>query len=102
MSRRSNLFACAAGAALADLAWLAMTAFPHGSPYPPRESRYELAAGAPPYAQTLGRLVECGARQIWFVDNLSHLPGRWVLEASRHNRAVVACFRKRTIGRGPD
>ena len=102
MSRRSNLVACAAGAALANLAWLAMTAVAQGSKYPPRESRYELPAGAPPYATTLGRLIECRAGQIWFVDDHTHAPGRWILEGGRHNEAVVACFRKRAIGHGPD
>lgn len=102
MSRRSNLVACAAGAALTDLAWLTMTASAQGSALSDRESRYELSAGEPPYATTLGRLVECGAGPIWFVDSGTHEAGRWVLEASRYNRRAVACFKARRIGRGPE
>ena len=87
---------------MADLAWLVTAAAGQGSAHPAPDSRYELPTGEPPYATSLGRLVECGALQIWFEDDRSHVTGRWVLEASRHNRRVAACFSNRTIGRRLD
>lgn len=103
MSRRACLAACALGAGLADLAWLAAGASTPAAPRaaPPQSSRYELAAEEP-YERTIGRLVECGATQVWFEDRTDHLPGLWVLEASRHNEEVMACFDRRTIGGGQE
>ncbi|HEV2747163.1 MAG TPA: hypothetical protein VGW34_07680 [Allosphingosinicella sp.] len=100
-ARRSRLIACAVGAALVNLAWLAATGFPQ-SFRPPERSRYELPAQEA-HEATIGRLVECGATQIWFEDiedPQTQLRGRWVLEASRRNQQVVACFEKRRIGGG--
>ncbi len=100
-ARRSRLVSCAVGAALANLAWLATTGFPQ--PFrPPQGSRYQLPVQEP-YEATIGRLVECGATQIWFEDiedPQTDISGRWVLEASRRNESVVACFEKRRIGGG--
>lgn len=94
MSRRIRLIAGAAGAALADLAWLAAAALESA---PPTDSRYELVADQA-HDVTLERLVECGVRQVWFEDMRTHSPGVWVLEASRRNKQVADCFDRRNIG----
>ncbi|HEX8261900.1 MAG TPA: hypothetical protein VF547_03390 [Allosphingosinicella sp.] len=100
MRRRSSLISCALGAALADLAWLAAAGAARSMDSPPTDGRYELEAREA-FDVTLGRLIECGATEIWFEDLWTHSPGRGVLEASRRNRRAIDCFDRRSIGAGP-
>lgn len=86
------MIACAAGAALADLAWLAAAALEKA---PPTDSRFELVADEA-HDVTLERLVECGVRQVW-LENHDHF-SVWVLEASRRNKQGADCFDRRNIG----
>lgn len=97
MGRRVNLVWCAGGAALVDVSlviaiMLDGPLFPENTRY-----RYELETGRPPYAVTIARLVECGATEFWLEHERTHVPPRWVLEASKTNAAVLHCFNGRTI-----
>jgi hypothetical protein len=95
------LISCAIGAAAANLVWLAMIGSAEGYDRPPRDSRFQLSAEEP-YEVTVGRLTECRAGQVWWEDGFAHFPPQWVLEVSRRNREVAACFNRRSIGSGND
>ena len=99
MNHRSKLIWLAGGAALANLSWLGSTVLVSSSAPRSTEQRITRAVGEPPYEATLGRLIECGATRIWLEDQTTHVPPVWVLELSRANQSVVACFDARTVSR---
>ena len=98
MNRRGKLIWCAVGAGLVDLVLIGHAILPDQVTYPDYRGAHRLDPGEPPYSDTLGRLLECGATKIWFSDQRTHSEGEWLLEASRANGEVVACYKARKLG----